>query len=518
MRLIKNVVGLDLGSPSLKAVELHQNLRELEPVQFRSEVWDLADVPEADRLEYFVQSHELPAHQIVCAVSGQHVATRNRSFPFSDKRRLDRAVPFEVEDNVPFDIDDLVIDWDWLRREGSEAEVTVCMAPQESIRQILERFNEAHLQPRIVEADGMVLANLATIFRLEGTHLLADIGHRTTQLTLLVEGRPALSRSVSGAGEALTQAIARDRGWSIEDAERFKCEESLLGDGFEQAGSEAIAVLDQISREILRTLETPTAHSASAVDHPKITLLGGTSRLHKLEDHLSERTGYETKRLSLPPGSEDAALVSGGDPAVYGKAMALALRNTSRAQTAIDFRQGEFKYRQDFRRFIDSDLRAPIALSILVVLLFLGQIGNGIATTSRQSEQVRSQVAELYREAFPDEAPPSNPLAALRRHIDEAQERAEFLGAYGKLQSALDLLGEVSERMPSDIEVGFDELNIDRRVIRIKVHAPNFEAVDRITNALSDESAFRNTKVAGDIQNDKRRGGVTFSLNIGLDS
>ena len=72
--------------------------------------------------------------------------------------------------------------------------------------------------------------------------------------------------------------------------------------------------------------------------------------------------------------------------------------------------------------------------------------------------------------------------------------------------------------MPTDIEVGFDELNIDRRVIRIKVHAPNFEAVDRITNALSGESAFRDTKVAGDIQNDKRRGGVTFSLNIGLDS
>ena len=127
-------------------------------------------------------------------------------------------------------------------------------------------------------------------------------------------------------------------------------------------------------------------------------------------------------------------------------------------------------------------------------------------------------MAELYQEAFPDESPPSNPLAALRRHIDETQERAEFLGAYGKLQSALDLLAKISQRMPPDVEVGFDELNIDRKVIRIKVHAPNFEAVDRITNALSSESAFRDTKVAGDIQNDKRRGGVTFSLNIALDS
>ena len=518
MRIIKNVVGLDLGSHSIKAVELHQNLRELEPIQFRSEPWKLADVPESDRLGHFIRSHALPAHQIVCAVSGQDLSTRNLSFPFSEKRRLDRAVPFEVEDTIPFDIDDLVIDWEWLSQDGAQSDVTVAMAPREAIRGILERFDEAQLQPRIIEADGLVLSNLAAAFGLDGTHLLVDIGHRTTQLTLLVDGRPALSRSVPGAGEALSQAIARDRGCSFDEAERFKCEQGLLGEGPEHAVSGAIAVLDQISREIIRTLQNPKALSADPLRHPKITLLGGTSRLHKLDDYLSERTGYEARRLSLPPGSEDAALVAGGDPALYGKAMALALRNTSRAQTGIDFRQDEFRYRHDFRRFMGADLRAPLALSILVLILFIGQIGNEIATKARQGEEVRGQVARLYQEAFPKEPLPSNPLAALRQHITETRERAEFLGAYGKLQSALDLLREISQRIPADLEVDFDELNIDRRVIRIKVHAPNFEAVDRITNALSGEEAFRDTRVAGDIQNDKRRGGVTFSLNIALDS
>ena len=89
-------MGLDLGSHSIKAVELRQTLRELEPVQFRSEPWGLADVSPSDRLGHFIRSHDLPAHQIVCAVPGQDLSTRNLSFPFSEKRRLDRAVPFEV--------------------------------------------------------------------------------------------------------------------------------------------------------------------------------------------------------------------------------------------------------------------------------------------------------------------------------------------------------------------------------------------------------------------------------------
>ena len=107
-------------------------------------------------------------------------------------------------------------------------------------------------------------------------------------------------------------------------------------------------------------------------------------------------------------------------------------------------------------------------------------------------------------------------MAAMSAEISKAEARAEFLGAYGRLQSALDLLVEISDRIPPDLDVDFDDLRIDRSAIRVKAHAKNFEAVDRLKNVLSSAEPFVQTKVAGDVQNDKRRGGVTFSLNIAL--
>jgi hypothetical protein len=98
-----------------------------------------------------------------------------------------------------------------------------------------------------------------------------------------------------------------------------------------------------------------------------------------------------------------------------------------------------------------------------------------------------------------------------------AEEQAEFLGAYGRKSSALDLLTEISARIPEDLDIRFDELNISRRSVRVKVYAKSFESVDRLKEELSREPAFGAIKVAGDVQKDKRRGGVTFNLNIDLD-
>ena len=515
MAILRNVVGLDLGSHSLKAVEFRQGLRELEPVQFRVEPRVLPDVPDADRIAHFVRDHALPVHQIFCAVPGRILSTRNLEFPFADRRRLDRAMAFEVAESVPFNTDDLVIDWEMLRQEEGQALVTAAMASRGDVAGFLETFDGTGFEPRCLEADGLVLANLGAIFDLGGRHLVADIGHRTTRLTLLLDGRPALVRSLPGAGEALGQALAEDRGLSLAEAETVKCEEEVLCPDLETSSPRVFAFLDRLSREIVRTLENTVAHSLPG--ETQITLAGGTAHLRGLDTFLSERTGSPTRRLARPASGADEGLVAGGDPTLFATALSLALRGTARATTTIDFRRDEFAVRFDFRRFIGPDLRLTAGLAGLVAVLLLVGFGSGIVLHGQQSTELRSQAAQLYKGAFPDQPAPNNPLGALRQQIEATDERADFLGAYGTMHSALDLLAEISHRVPTELDVSFDELNIDRRVIRIKVHAESFEAVDRLTGALVEAPSFRDTKVAGDIQNDKRRGGVTFNLNIPLD-
>ena len=516
MAMIGNVVGLDLGSYSLKAVELRRTLRQLEPVQFRCEPRHLPGVSEPERLAHFLRSHVLPAEAIYCAVGGRFLSTRYLEFPFSDRKKLDRAVPFEVEDEVPFELEDLLVEWELIDGDPTHSSVAAVMAARTEIQSVLDPFLDAGLQPRILEAEGFVLANLASVFDLSDSQLILDIGHEKTQLSLIAKERTVFSRTLPIGGKALTQAVSEDRLCSIEDAERIKCEEGIFGAGFETNSPRALDLLDQIAREVVRTLQSPVNLREGLEPASTITLIGGSSKLHKLDEYLCERTGASTRRLLLPPDSADAALVAGGDSAIYATATALALRGTPKKKTRINFRKEEFAYSPGIRQYLGPDLRGTLALAVVVLFLVIGQVITGVVLKNRQAADVKEAVANIYSEAFPGKPIPSNPMAAMSAEISKAEARAEFLGAYGRLQSALDLLVEISDRIPPDLDVDFDDLRIDRSAIRVKAHAKNFEAVDRLKNVLSSAEPFVQTKVAGDVQNDKRRGGVTFSLNIAL--
>ncbi|MFP8880991.1 MAG: PilN domain-containing protein, partial [Myxococcota bacterium] len=128
---------------------------------------------------------------------------------------------------------------------------------------------------------------------------------------------------------------------------------------------------------------------------------------------------------------------------------------------------------------------------------------------------VEQQVAVLYEQIFPGKAMPSNATAALQNEVRSAGERAEFLGVYRGNLSALDLLEEVSKRVPPDLDVLFEELIIDRQIIRMRVYAKSFEAADRLGAELAKFPPFAKARI-GAIETDKKRGGKRFTVTINL--
>ncbi|MFP8874966.1 MAG: type II secretion system protein GspL, partial [Myxococcota bacterium] len=424
-----------------------------------------------------------------------------------------------IEGATPFDLSDVIVDWVQATQATDGSQILASVVQRSRVAQQLQTLRDAGIEPRVLEAEGLVLSNLSPIFPVGERRLLVDLGHRKTTLTLLLAGRPLLTRTIPLAGHALDEAIATDHGCSVEDAERLRREDGIFTSGFETTSPGALAILDRLAREIVRTLEAPAAraHGLEGNQGTGLTLIGGTSKLHGIDTYFTERTGIAAERLAFPPESEGGSLVAAGDPALFAHASALALRGTTRGTTAINFRQQEFAYRRNFRQLIGRDMRVPAGLAAAALVLLIARIGISIGMQGHQTEELQARTQALYSEVFPDEATPSNPITALREQTRLAEEQAEFLGAYGRKSSALDLLTEISSRIPEDLDVRFDELNINRRSVRVKVYAKSFESVDRLKAELSREPAFGAIKVAGDVQKDKRRGGVTFNLNIDLD-
>ena len=110
--LTRRILGLDLGSHAAKAVELRQTLRGVEVVQLRH--LPLPD-PSADlgqTLAELIQGHDLPRENVVVGLAGDRISSRRLSFPFKDRKKIGAAVPFELEGQVPFELDDYFVDWE----------------------------------------------------------------------------------------------------------------------------------------------------------------------------------------------------------------------------------------------------------------------------------------------------------------------------------------------------------------------------------------------------------------------
>ena len=514
--MARRILGLDIGSHTIKAVELQQTLRGMEVVQMRSMEIDHPSPSLSTELRDFTQMHDLPADFAVVRLAGDRISTRRLSFPFRDRRKIGPAVPFEVESQVPFDLDDYFVDWEIVREEKDRTEVSATLAPRSEVALMLEILREAEITPRIVEAEGLVLSNLSTLFDLPGTRLVADVGHRKTTLCLILDGRAIAARTFPLGGRAITEAISSERGIGEVEAERVKTEQGVLGGPGRHHSEGGSAVVDKIAREILRTLGSTETLLGDLQAEPvrQVDLIGGTARLHRLDEVLSERLGVHAAKLALPEGEIGTQIVAGGDPLLFGPAVALALRGSGKATTRMNFRQEELAHRVDFRQ-VGRELRWTAVLAGAVALLGLGSLATEIGLDSGRAERFEGEARALVQQALPGSPPPTNALAAMQSAVRNAQKRADTLGVYRGNLSALDLLTEISNRVPTDVEVVFEELSIDRGVIQIKGHSPSFGSIDRLRAQLAEFEPFSKITV-GDITSDAKRGGQNFNVRISL--
>ncbi len=507
--MARRVLGLDIGSHSVKAVELRQALgRELEVVQLRSFALDDPAPALATELRHLFSAHDLPAQNVVVSIAGDRLSTRRLSFPFKDKRKVAAAVPFEVEEQVPFDLKDYIVDWDVAGETATGLEVAASVVPRSEVSLLLETLAEAGISPRVIEAEGLALSNLATILELPGLRLLADVGHRKTTLALCRDGRVLATRTVPIAGRALTLAVGQERGLGELEAERAKIEEGVIGN---KRMAQAVTVLDRLARELARTLASfePLQNGANI---ERAHLLGGSARLAGLDLYLGERTGLAFDRLPLPRGPLGTAFVAQGDTLLFAPAMALALRGTTRTTTRINLRQGDLAERIDLRGIV-RDLR-PTALfagAFLAAALIAG--GLDVWKNSRSAGAQEDAARAIVSEALGGADPGEDSLAAMQGALRDAQRRAEMLGVYRGNLSALDLLTEISTHVPGDLDVVVEELSIERDTVQIRAHSKDFADVDRLKTEVMKFPPFSDIAL-GSTSADARRGGVNFDLRI----
>ncbi len=510
------IIGLDLGSSTLKAVTLETTLRGFQVKSYAS-----APVPlEGDRaqrleagLAQLLQAGPLTADSVVISIPGVALATHSLALPFNDPKKVEAALGGEVADQLPFDLDEGVFDYQTTEAKmAGGANVLVGVVKKDELATLLEALKRSKLDPKIVTHPGLayqnVLSTLPTATSDEAVAII-DLGHERTSIAIGKAGGPVdFARTFSGGGLALSRALATEFATTLAQAQTWKEDNGAVGPNLngpdaERAGAAFLRALLPITRELRATLKSYTARMKRPVT--KLLLCGGTAKLTGIAAQLETDLGTATELLALPGEAQAGLGATAGVEAMQAWALALRGQATGARAPRFNLRRGEFAFKSDFD-FAREKLGQIVAFAAVLLVMM---VASGIARNTIL-ERREKQVDELLC------AVTTPLLGKCEKNFDIAinlLQGKESPAAGVPRRSAETLLAELTARIPADAPVTMDQLVIDLDRISLRCEAPSVKQMEDVIAALKTSKCFKEIS-EGKVEKSKDGTKVSFRLDV----
>ncbi len=299
----KNLVGVDIGTSSIKICQLKETRKGPRLVKLgftplpRQTIVDghvLNSQAVVDALGRTFQDAKIKDRDIALSISGQAVIIRKITVPMMTAAELDEQIQWEAEQHIPFDIKDVHVDYEVLRRrpEAGQMDLLLVAAKREEVNDYTEIAKQARLRPVVVDIDAFTVQNLFEFNRglsPEQTFAIINVGASLASINIISKGVSAFTRDIANGGNYITEQIQKQLGVPFEQAEEFKCQASLGGpQAAPQVTSIIDTVCDSIAGEIQRSLDFFHATSGEPEMH-RIFLTGGSSNLPQLMNAVGRR-------------------------------------------------------------------------------------------------------------------------------------------------------------------------------------------------------------------------------------
>ena len=301
----RQLVGLDIGSSAIKVAQLKESkgryflqkfgVKPLEPeVIVDGTVMDEGRVVSAIQ-ELFEETNIKNKH-VAVSISGHAVIVKKISLPPMPDEELESQVKLAAEQYIPFDINEVNIDFHVLPPDPSsdgqgDMAVILVAAKKDKINELTELVKTARLIPMVMDVDAFAIENMHGInypLAQEETTALVNLGASVMNVNITRAGSSLFTRDIPLGGNRYTEAIQREMGLSFEEAEESKKKE---GSG-ESAGVSVGNVLDsvnaEVASEIARTVDYFKTSGANA-DLNRVLVCGGVARAKGLIQQLSDR-------------------------------------------------------------------------------------------------------------------------------------------------------------------------------------------------------------------------------------
>lgn len=483
-------LGIDIGSSSIKVVEMQSTTKGFQVSQFFEHV--LSTNPQSDaELEIIEYLRDLLARydhsqtHFIMGLRQDRVAVRNKFFPFSDRIKIFKSLAFELEEDLPFSSDNAVFDAKVIRTVGGGAEVLAVAAPKVHVQNIIDRAKDIGIEATLISAEGMAFGNLferwnepppTTVSNPQNydiseykpvrhVKLVLNIGHTRT-LVCAIEGSSVIGvRSLLWGGKNIAEAIAKKYEIPYVEALRELQTKAFIltnkqGATFDQVTfSETIAkCVREMTRDLqLSILEFKSEFNAEIMN---IGLTGGTAQIQNLGPFLTQALEIPANRLAILDTIPNVAFErSQANSAKLGVAIGLAIEGLKKPRNpAINFLRGEFarqnhQFKAIWEKWGHTAKLATAALLVLFVYSYMRE-DFAISLADRSQEVLKTQaknVANLKGKNATE--------AGIKKYIRENKKRAadlKTLASVANMNSALDIMKKVTDAAPAKNAVTLD--------------------------------------------------------------
>jgi type IV pilus assembly protein PilM len=301
----KGLVGLDIGSSAIKAVELKAGGKGgaeyqltnigIEPLPPEAivdgAIMDSGSV--IDAVQRLFAAQKIKTADICTGVSGNAVIVKKISLPQMSPEELGESIHWEAEQYIPFDIQDVSIDYEVIDSGGGGGNMDVLLVAvkKDKISDYTSVISQAGKSPQIVDVDVFALQNCYEVnYGIDPGRVLAllNVGASIMNINIIKGGTSIFNRDIAVGGNQYTDAIQKDLNLSFDQAEALKKGGRVEGAAVENLPPILQAVSENIALEIQKTFDFFKATSSEdRID--RIFLSGGTSKVQGLKELLGER-------------------------------------------------------------------------------------------------------------------------------------------------------------------------------------------------------------------------------------
>ncbi len=507
-------IGIDIGTYSIKYAEIEYSNKSYSLKSFHEFI--LPQDPSVDpfihiidALKKIANKYDTDLDRFVLGIRQEYVCNRMLEFPFKQKFKIEKSIGFELEDDLPFDIEDAIISPKIIQTSGEASSVMAFAALKANIAAIIKVCNDVGIDPDIVSCEGAALSNFFEIWSeaprdkpldltsTEQTECIVTIylGHSKSLMAVHHKQQLIGLRSIHFGGLEIAQAIAKKYNISIIEALKTLQEKAFILTSQKNVSQDQITFSNLIASSV-DTMATEVKRHLISIEAEKnirvtqIFISGGTSKIMNLCQHLTQcftlpvnliefDERLKTSLIQVPKEKFHNALISVG-LAIEG------LRPNK--NPPIQFRKLELaKQSQTLHIFVEKWGSTLKTMAALLAIFFIYTFTKSIVTDQMQTYSNQKLKAQATKIGLKGREATTN---AIQRYITNQRndlKAKEIISDLQKINSPLDIMLTLSKSVPAANSITLDvrKFSIKENILSLEGHVDNQQQINVLKSALS---------------------------------